>query len=215
MTSVTMPRWTLYIIVTSLIAALSFSVGAVYTARGDSHDQTFYACLYAGSLSQVGTTEPANCGRGSVIQWTSFGGEIDAAQLSAEVQQQLKCSAYPRSGIDFSGCDFVRSNLSGAYLSSAHLLGAQLFGSILVGTNLAGANLTGANLRFTTLTNANLSFADLTNANFIEAIDFGTADTSFATFCNTTMPNGTINNADCPSQGRHAAIAMLSVPHIV
>ncbi len=51
----------------------------------------------------------------------------------------------------------------------------------LHGANLIGANLIGANLKNANLKNANLISANLTGANF----------------CNTTMPDGSINNEDC------------------
>lgn len=73
MASMSVPRWSVYVVITALIASLSFSIGAVYTARGDNHDTEYWACLFAGSLSQVGTTEPANCGRGQKISWNSEG----------------------------------------------------------------------------------------------------------------------------------------------
>lgn len=56
---------------TALCVWLVLAFTAAYSARSSSHGTTYYACLYAGSLSQVGTTEPANCGRGTKISWTS------------------------------------------------------------------------------------------------------------------------------------------------
>lgn len=73
MAIVSVPRWSIYVVLAALIASVSFSFGALYTARGDSHDATYYACLYAGSLTQVSTTPPANCGRGQQISWNSEG----------------------------------------------------------------------------------------------------------------------------------------------
>ena len=46
-------RWMIEIIRTALILVIVLAIGAVFDARGDSHDTTFYACLYAGSLSQI------------------------------------------------------------------------------------------------------------------------------------------------------------------
>lgn len=67
-------RWTIEVIRTVLILAIVLAVGAVYTARGDNHDTTFYACLYAGSFSQINTNgPPTNCGRGQQVQWNSQG----------------------------------------------------------------------------------------------------------------------------------------------
>ncbi|HUG16890.1 MAG TPA: hypothetical protein VMM78_17920 [Thermomicrobiales bacterium] len=61
------------VIRTVIILAIVLAVATAYTARGDSHDTTFHACLFAGSLSQVGTAEPANCGRGEPISWNAQG----------------------------------------------------------------------------------------------------------------------------------------------
>jgi hypothetical protein len=73
MARMSVPRWSVYVVAAALIASLSFSFGSIYSAFGTSHGTTYYACLYAGSLSQVGETQPANCGRGSVISWNSDG----------------------------------------------------------------------------------------------------------------------------------------------
>jgi hypothetical protein len=73
MARMSVPRWSVYVVVAALIASLSFSFGSLYSAFGTSHDTTYYACLYAGSLSQVGTAPPANCGRGTMINWNSEG----------------------------------------------------------------------------------------------------------------------------------------------
>lgn len=74
MAQVTIPRWSLFAGVVALVAALALSLGSIYSARGDNHDQTFYACLYAGSISQVNTAElPTNCGRGTPVQWNAQG----------------------------------------------------------------------------------------------------------------------------------------------
>ena len=54
-----------------------------------------------------------------------------------------------------------------------------------------GANLYGANLAYANLTNANLTNANLTDANLTNAI------LTDAEFCNTTMPDGSIDNSDC------------------
>ena len=56
----------------------------------------------------------------------------------------------------------------------------------LSGANLSNANLSGANLYYANLTDANLTNANLTDANLTGAI-----------FCNTTLPDGSINNSGC------------------
>ena len=65
----------------------------------------------------------------------------------------------------------VKCDLTAAYLSGADL----------VFTNLSGANLSGADLN-----EANLFGADLVGANLTEA-----------RFCETKMPNGTMDNSGC------------------
>lgn len=67
------PRWTIDTLRMALVLAVGLTIFSVYSARSDSHNQTYHACLYAGSLSQVGTTPPANCGRGMPISWNAVG----------------------------------------------------------------------------------------------------------------------------------------------
>lgn len=68
-----LPRWSVEVLRFVAMIAIALTVATVYTARGDNHDTVYWACLYAGSLSQVGTTEPANCGRGQKISWNAQG----------------------------------------------------------------------------------------------------------------------------------------------
>ncbi|HUG14693.1 MAG TPA: pentapeptide repeat-containing protein [Thermomicrobiales bacterium] len=205
-----LPRWIIDTIRTALILAVGLTVFSVYSARGTNHDETYFACLYAGSLSQVNTTAPpANCGRGSQIEWTSFGGTIDAsmiedgsipgsviqdgtlhgsaiedgtiesAKLNEELQYDIKCGAFAHPGHDFSDCD-----LRGAYLAYANLAGANLADANLVLANLAsailiGADLGDADLASAILIGADLGGADLTSATLIGA-DLGDADLTSA-----------------------------------
>ena len=205
-------RWTIEIVRTVLILVIVLSIGAVYTARGDNHDQTYYACLFAGSLSQVNTNAPpANCGRGIQIEWSSFGGTIDAsmiadgsipgsviqegtlpgsaieddsiepAKLVEALQQDIKCGAFAHSGVDWSGC-FLR----GAYLVYADLPSANLSNTNLNFADLTDADLTDASLFDANLLRAYLVDADLTNANLTGA------DLTNVTWNNTTCPNGSV-----------------------
>lgn len=55
----------------SLLALLVLLAGSAFIVRADSHDDVWYACLFAGSLSQVNNTAaPANCGRGINVSWS-------------------------------------------------------------------------------------------------------------------------------------------------
>ena len=69
----------------------------------------------------------------------------------------------------------------GCDLSGVDLEEANLEGADLEGANLSGAVLSGANLRFTFLTGENLEGAIL---------------------CNTTMPDGTIDNSGCQEEDK-------------
>ena len=73
-------------------------------------------------------------------------------------------------------CDLTKADLNGANLTNANLRGANLSGTYLSKADLRGANLRGANLRGARLYGANLNEAE---------------------FCDTKMPDGSINNNDC------------------
>jgi hypothetical protein len=62
--------------------------------------------------------------------------------------------------------------------------------------NFRGANLRWANLNGSNLSNARLSQADLTGANLFQANIAGAQFTG-AIFCETTMPDGQVNNSEC------------------
>lgn len=64
-------RGSFALVFSALIIASAILVSTFYRATGDSHDAVYYACLYAGSLSQVSTAPPANCGRGKEVSWIS------------------------------------------------------------------------------------------------------------------------------------------------
>ena len=111
-------------------------------------------------------------------------------------------------GVNLEGLILDGVNLSGANLAGANLKGVSARSSVssshydytdgtsewideirqanLEKTNLAEADLTGANLTGANLTGANLTGAELSWAKLEGTI-----------FCNTTMPDGSINNSDC------------------
>ena len=122
------------------------------------------------------------------------------------------------SGAYFSGANLSSANLSGANLSSANLTGANLNRTNLSGANLeratlyranlSEANITAPDLPFvvfrpskTNLSGAYLKEADLTGANltgaYLNKADLTGACLTGAIFCQTTMPDGTINNSGC------------------
>ena len=76
-------------------------------------------------------------------------------------------------------------------LNKMDLTGVNLTEAILTNTNLTKALLLGGDLRSVDLTDADLRAADLTGANLTGAM------LGHTIFCDTRMPNGTINNSGC------------------
>ena len=117
---------------------------------------------------------------------------------------------------NFENAELSEAMLAEAKLGDAKLIGAKLFGADLTGATLVRADLTGAKLGRADLTSINLDKADLTEANlqrasltdvkldgaiFVGATlkDAKVSDHWPTTvwFCNTTMPDGTLNDSDC------------------
>ena len=84
----------------------------------------------------------------------------------------------------------------GAWLNRANLTGANLSGTALYRADLRDANLTGANLSGASLGNAKLDGSNLSGADLWGTL-LHKANYTGAKFCNTTMPDGSINNSDC------------------
>lgn len=89
------------------------------------------------------------------------------------------CSIQP--GANLSKCDFSGQNLSGRDFSRTNLDKAN-FNS----TDLTNANFSGANFGRSNLTGADLTGAKVSGANL-----------GSAKFCNTIMPDGSVNDSDC------------------
>ncbi len=119
------------------------------------------------------------------------------SDLAGAQMQEMNLFATDLSGSNLSGANLKSAHLNSADLSNANLSNADLEGAKLFRANfsdadLTGASLVGANLDFAQLRGANLTDADLTDARL------GTAHTRGAIFCNTQMPDGTVNNDGCP-----------------
>lgn len=105
------------------------------------------------------------------------------------------------SGTDLNGAKLVATNLVRANLSSANLSYADLRGIKAATADLRGANLRHADATGALLGSANLMGADLSHANLSDS-DLNDAQMRAAIltdtiFCNTTMPDGTINHSGC------------------
>ena len=116
---------------------------------------------------------------------------------------------------DFRESTISLSNLTMSDFTNANFEGAQFRRSIATAINLTNANLQGAWLNGTDFTKASFVGADLRNSLFSQGTIFGGADFTdadltgatfkplslldekTATYCRTTMPDGTINNRDC------------------
>jgi len=105
-------------------------------------------------------------------------------------QARAKASICWRSGacVLKKGANASRCDLAG-YAAPANL--------DCTGCNLSRANLRDASLQGVNLTRANLSGACLVNANFSGATFTTNTNLANAIFCNTTMPDGSINNSGC------------------
>jgi uncharacterized protein YjbI with pentapeptide repeats len=106
------------------------------------------------------------------------------------------CTAYGDTYTDCRDRDLSGADLAGGFLYSAdfggaNLTGANLSGAWVSGVDFTGANLTGANLSGADLQYDNFSGAVLTNANFAGA------NLNGVTYCNTAMPDPTINWGTC------------------
>ena len=99
-------------------------------------------------------------------------------------------------GANLSGASLIMANLSKADLSGVNLRGANLEDGNLSGADLRGANLFGANLNRAKLANAQIYSAKLNFINLSE-VELNEAESGSAQFCQTKMPDGTINNDDC------------------
>jgi hypothetical protein len=110
------------------------------------------------------------------------------AKAKAKAASQQPCypggkTCTPGRGKNTPGCDFTFSPI----LRNRDARGANLSNSSFVGADMTGADLRGANLSGGCFIGADLTGAKLGNSvNLHEAI-----------FCNTVMPDGTIDNSDC------------------
>jgi len=74
--------------------------------------------------------------------------------------------------------------------------GAQLEGANLSNSLMDYTQLIDANLKNATLDGAHLIFSDMSGADLTGASMIGVHDRGIK-FCNTTMPDGTVNNDGC------------------
>ena len=94
-------------------------------------------------------------------------------------------------------CALSNTELSYKRLERADLSGANLQDVNFMRTNLRQADLRYSNLSQANLIWANLSGADLRGATLLDAVISESRNLDEAIFCETTMPDGSLNNANC------------------
>ena len=166
----------------------------------------------------------------AAITWIFEAGERDKARMNEIKQKHYRAwelinSARGSSGdggrryalqdlnedkVDLSAAPLAKAYLNEVRLPNAKMSGADLSGANLYRTDLRGANLlvadlSRAKLQEAKLQEANLSLADLdeadlSRANLSRAAQANIRNLYSAKFCKTTMPDGTVNNRDCPPE---------------
>tara|TARA_R110000787_G_scaffold263611_2_gene369423 strand:- start:388 stop:906 length:519 start_codon:yes stop_codon:yes gene_type:complete len=115
-------------------------------------------------------------------------------------------SEAPLEDHDLEGADMSEANLKGIILTNANVKGAWFTHSRMQGAQLEGADLSNslmdyaqlmdANLKNAKLDGAHLIFSDMSGADLTGASMKGVHDRGIK-FCNTTMPDGSVNNDGC------------------
>lgn len=116
----------------------------------------------------------ADCSQHELAEFWIENAEMQGITLNDANMFQMHAN-----GIDFEGATIVESNLENSQLYDA---------------NFAGANLYGSNLSTTWLEFADFKGANLTKATLLGAEE---AELAGAKLCQTTMPNGGVNNSGC------------------
>ena len=140
----------------------------------------------------------ANLKNADLDQALMWGVELEGLQL--ETVQRLEGIQLGEVNLDrlnLQGVDLEGANLNRASLRETELAGANLEAISLMNSNLKNANLENVNLENANLTNTDLADSNLQGATLRGAKSEG-INLRGATLCNTTMPDGTVENQDCP-----------------
>lgn len=138
--------------------------------------------LESADLSSTPTGEKTNL-TGSILTNSKLQGANFKNTILTDVNLESANLSPSPSGknTDLTGANLERANLSKANLSNVDLSKANLKNAILTNANLEGADLT----------LANLEGAKFENGNIYSRVSQKTK------FCQTTLPNGTVENPDC------------------
>ena len=153
-------------------------------ARNLSSRRTAIGGLLAGLLLPVGAAARKK-GKDQQRKRKGKGKGKDKQRVTAQATCWRAGACIPKKGSNVSQCDLA------GYDAPDEL---NCTGCILSRANLRGADLTGVNF-----TRANLSGACLVNADFSDATFANNTNLYNAIFCNTKMPDGSINDSGCQS----------------
>ncbi len=120
----------------------------------------------------------------SAHQWDT---QVPYLEARTQLVKTGSCSACELPSADLSYKTLANANLSGANLTEVNLMRADLKNADLSYTELAGATFTWADLKG----------VDFTGANLKGAVLAGSRNIGNALFCDTVMPDGCVNNANC------------------
>ncbi|MEW6038216.1 MAG: S8 family serine peptidase [Pseudomonadota bacterium] len=125
------------------------------------------------------------------------GAQLRSANLTGADLSRAKMNAATLHSADLSEAKLGAADLSGAKLGDAKASKAKLSQAVLNEASMHHIDLSGAELTDASLINASLLQANLTDANLLGANLTGARLTGVI-FCRTRMPDGTVNNSNCP-----------------
>lgn len=161
-------------------------LASMYLTGANLTDANLSAADLSGATLSDSDLSESDLTRASLIGTTLTGADLTSATATFAGLAQANLAHAILTGADLTGANLYQASLLQANLATANLSRANLMVAALNGADLTNADLSGA-----ILSNANLSFANLTGATLADAILTG------ALFCETAMPDGTINSANC------------------
>lgn len=151
---------------------------------------SFSTSVLAQNADNVATMKSgAACGADS---WGDGKCDVSGADLSG-VEFIGSYAHLTAIGTNFSNSSFSNSVIDNANLTNANFSDISMFGGSISKANLTGANFTNASLSEVEFGSNNLKNANFEGAN-IQYLDNFLA---YNTFCNTTVPDGSVSDRDC------------------
>ncbi len=173
------------------------------TLREVSGDRKGLLLQYLYDAGLINTPEPVVALNRADLEGAALeGATLNSSMLNGAILNEANLSFSFLSGSNLDGAELQQSDMRGAFVSETMLRGGFLRGADLTSADLQGADLRFAILSGATLSNAKLNNAVLTGATLSD-VDLSGANLEgvnldFAFLCNTTMPNGEVENRNCP-----------------